>query len=432
MPHVSLIPLVGFRVGDDEVRELGMRMPGLADRAAALRELPALGLLTLAGLLPDDWTCSYQPCEDNHDQIVKQIASQRPTLVALSALTASVLDAYRLSASVRALGIPVVLGGLHATALPDEAAQHCDAVVIGDGEPVWPRVLADAAAGRLRPLYRAERMDLAAAPLPRFDLLAQRPSARFTLQTQRGCPLACDFCAASRLLGPFRTKPASRIEQELAAIRRIDPHPVIELADDNSFVDLRHAEATADRLAAADVRYFSESDWRVGENRPLLDMLAKSGCVQLLVGIESLVFRYPGMGVKQAELDRLLDAVVAIQDAGIAVNGCFIIGAEGETIASIERLVDFLRDAPLADVQLTLQTPFPGSPLYERLKRAGRLLPDRDWSHYTLFDVTYQPDRMSVAQLEHSYREAVAAVFSPAESARRKRIRRQIWNRSAS
>lgn len=124
--------------------------------------------------------------------------------------------------------------------------------------------------------------------------------------------MACDFCGASRLLGSYREKPLSAIRQELEAICRLNPRPLIELADDNTFVERRDADALCEALAACGARYFTESDWRIGERSELLDRLGASGCAQVLVGIESLVFRYPGMGAKQAELDRIIDAVEAI------------------------------------------------------------------------------------------------------------------------
>jgi radical SAM superfamily enzyme YgiQ (UPF0313 family) len=150
--------------------------------------------------------------------------------------------------------------------------------------------------------------------------------------------------------------------------------------------------------------------------------------VQGLVGIESLVFRYPGMGEKQAELDRMIDAVHAIQEAGVAVNGCFIVGAAGETRASLDRLVAFLLNSPFAEIQVTLQTPFPGTALHRRLHRQGRLLEDRGWPYYTLFDVTYRPDLLSVAELERGFREVLAQVFSADAAARRNAVRHKVWH----
>ncbi len=142
-----------------------------------------------------------------------------------------------------------------------------------------------------------------------------------------------------------------------------------------------------------------------------------------------MIFRYPGMGKKNAELARIMDAIAAIQAAGVAVNGCFIVGAEGETRASLDRLTNFLLEAPFAEIQLTLQTPFPGTTLYAKLHEQGRLLAARPWSHYTLFDVTYQPDQLSVAELETGFQEVLRHVFAREATLRRDAIRKQIWSR---
>src|SRR5262249_35852575 len=143
--------------------------------------------------------------------------------------------------------------------------------------------------------------------------------------------------------------------------------------------------------------------------------------------IESLVFRHPGMGPKQAELPRIMAALDAIQSVGVVVIGCFIVGCDGETHDSLDRLAAFIQASQLADVQLTLQTPFPGTALRRRLEREGRLLPGRGWSHCTLFDLTYRPDAMSVGELESAFRDLVRRVFAPGESARRQAIRKRVW-----
>lgn len=228
-------------------------------------------------------------------------------------------------------------------------------------------------------------------------------------------------------MGPFREKPIDKIHAELGELRRLSKHIWLELADDNTFALRRDADELLQVLSNANVRYFTEADWRIGERPEVLSKLAASGCVQVLVGIESLVFRYPGMGAKQAELDRIMDAVGAIQDAGVVVNGCFILGAEGETDASIDRLAEFILESPLAEVQLTLQTPFPGTALYRKLQSERRLLAERGWSYYTLFDVTYQPDRMGAEELEAGFERACRMVFSPSASRRRDELRKSIW-----
>lgn len=433
MPHVSFVPLSGFRVREEELLALGMSLPGLKPRAKALGELPALGLLTLAGLLPDDWTCCYQPLDRYRPEAVEQIASQQPTFVAISALTASIEEAYQLCQGLRQRHIPTVLGGLHVTACAEEASRFADSIVIGSGEAVWPDLLQDTLSGRLAPIYRAPRQPATSAnkwALRRFDLIGPNPP-RFTLQTARGCPLACDFCGASRILGPFREKPLMAIQTELEAICRLNSRPLLELADDNSFAGGRDIQSFFEVLEKSGVRYFTECDWRIGERPEVLKGLAASGCVQVLVGIESLVLRYPGMGGKQAELARIMAAIERIQDAGVAVNGCFIVGADGETRASIDRLASFIRESPLAEVQITLQTPFPGTALHHRLSQQGRLLPDRGWSHYTLFDVAYQPDQLTVADLEQGFRDLLRFTYSAECTARRTSIRKRILRERA-
>jgi radical SAM superfamily enzyme YgiQ (UPF0313 family) len=428
MPHVAFVPFTGFRVREEEMRALGMSLPSLRQRADAIGQLPALGLLTLAGLTPPHWHCTYHETGDRAAEVAARLIDSQPDLVAISALTASIEEAYRFSGTLRRAGLRVVLGGLHATALPDEALLHADAVVCGEGEPVWPQVLAEVESRSLKRRYGpGAAFDLGQSPVPCYDLLGSVPRPRFTLQTQRGCPFACEFCAASRLLGTFREKPLANIERELAAIATLDDNPLLELADDNTFAGERDPGPLFDAFARAGARYFTEVDWRIGERPEVLAGLAASGCVQVLIGLESLVFRHPGMGAKQAELRRMLDAIQAIQEAGVAVIACFIVGCDGETRASLDRLARFILDQPFADVQLTLQTPFPGTALHRRLARAGRLLPERGWSHYTLFDVTYQPDLLSVAELETGFRHLVQSVFSKEASAARSAVRRGVW-----
>jgi len=428
MPHVTFVPMTGFRVRESEMRKLGMSLPGLKARAQAISELPALGVLTLAGLTPEPWTCSYRGTAQCSDAAVAEIIADKPDLVAISALTASIEEAYELSGRLQAHGIRVVMGGLHVTACPEEAEARCDAIIVGRGESVWQNVLHDTTSGQLQKRYVVDRGMLPLWPTPRLDLLPHTPS-RFTLQTQTGCPFSCGFCGASRLLGKFYEKPVANIRSELAAIRKVHSRPLIELADDNTFAGSRNVDEFFDVFQESKARWFTEADWRIGERPEILKRLASAGCMQVLVGIESLVFRYPGMGDKQAELNRIMDAVSAIQDAGVAVNGCFIAGADGETQDSLQRLTDFVLDSPLAEVQITLQTPFPGTALHRQLSSQGRLLTERGWSAYSLFDVTYRPDKMTVAELEAGFRRVLQDLFSAEAAIRRDGIRRDIMRK---
>jgi radical SAM superfamily enzyme YgiQ (UPF0313 family) len=406
---------------------LGMRLPGLKRRAEALAGLPALGLLTLAGMTPDTWTCSYHPSSDT-ETLVDDVVATDPDLVAVSALTASVIEAYEFCDQMKAHGLPTVIGGLHATVLPQEAASRATSVCVGDGESSWLRILKDATDRNLQSIYKPEKVfDLKNCPRPRFDLLGKKSPQRWTIQTQRGCPWACEFCGASRLLGPARFKPVQHIAEELALISGLDSSPWLELADDNTLAGRKDPFELLETIGSAGIKYFTESDWRIGEDPKLVQALADSGCVQVLVGIESPTHIYPGMGKKQTETLRMMDAIDAIQNAGIVANGCFIAGADGETDQSLDAMANFINSSNLAEVQLTLQTPFPGTGLYRRFKKDGRLLADRDWSYYTLFDVVYQPESMSVEQLEAGFLRTLATVFSESAAAKRTSLRRRIW-----
>ncbi|MCC9644388.1 B12-binding domain-containing radical SAM protein [Rhodopirellula sp. JC740] len=427
----------GLRVGHEALLERGLRLPGLSRRATALSQLPPLGLLTLAGLVPDDWDVGLVLDDGVVEEAtaVDQILSAgehgasengQPDLVAFSALTPSADRACRLSERLRKRGITTIIGGLHATAAPDHCQPHFDVVVRGDGEPSFERLLIDFRGDRMQPEYQSRgHYSLSDSPMPRWDLLGDHAPPRYTVQSMRGCPWSCSFCAASRLLGPARVKPDVLFERELAAITSRQSRPWIELADDNTFASDRDHSWMLDALQRHGARWFTESDWRIALRPKLLRQIAESGCRQILVGLESNVFRYPGMGAKTADWDRMMEAVLAIQDAGIVVNGCFIVGAEGETPASIERLGDFLDEAPLGEVQLTLQTPFPGIGLYQSLLKAGRLLPG-DFARYTLFDVVYQPDQMTAVQLQDSFDELVGRVYRPEAQSRRDQIQKSI------
>ncbi|MEM9366293.1 MAG: hypothetical protein AAGD07_09860 [Planctomycetota bacterium] len=209
------------------------------------------------------------------------------------------------------------------------------------------------------------------------------------------------------------------------AITAQRPRAWLELADDNTFALQREHEPLLDLLRTSGTRWFTESDWRLGTQPKLCESLAESGCQQVLVGMESTVFQYPGMGAKRTNWDAMMDATAAIQGCGVVVNACFIVGADGETQASIRRLTEFLCTAPFGEVQVTLQTPFPGTPLYRQLERDGRLR-CTDFTKHTLFDVTYQPRDLLAEDLQTAFHELVACVYSREQQSRRAEVVKSI------
>lgn len=424
--RIGLIAMSGVRVRTEELAELGVTLPGFVNRGKVIASLPSLGLLTVAALTPPDVEVAYVeydalPSEDE--------PLERFDLVGISSFTARIDAAYRLADRYRAMGVPVVLGGLHVSLMPDEAAAHADAIVLDGAEGAWPALVADFRAGRMKPRYQGLRKGMFTPErhvVPRFDLLRGRPYNRVTVQTSRGCPINCEFCAASlRITSSYQQKPVDLVMKELRAVMEVAESPFLEFADDNTFVNRKWGKALLREMAPLGLHWFTETDISVAEDPELLDLMAEAGCRQILIGLESPSAEgLSGLDPhdwKAKRFDRYLAAISRIQAAGVSVNGTFVLGLDTQTPAVFAELRDFVRASNLLEVQLTVQTPFPGTPLYDRLKREGRLLRDRYWDRCTLFDVNYRPKQMSVEELEEGFRWLAGEVYSDRDFNRRKR-----------
>lgn len=424
--RVGLIAMSGVRVRTKELAELGVTLPGFVNRGKVIASLPSLGLLTVAALTPPDIEVEYLEFDDLP---ADDEALERFDLVGISSFTARIEATYRLADRYRAMGVPVVLGGLHVSLLPDEAEGHADAIVVDGAEGAWPELIADFRAGRMKKRYRGLRKGVFSPEnyaVPRFDLLQGRPYNRVTVQTSRGCPIHCEFCAASiRITSSFQQKPVDLVLEELRAVTRVVDIPFVEFADDNTFVNKKWGKALLRGMEPLGLHWFTETDVSVADDPELLDMMAKAGCRQILVGLESPnasgLHGLDPHDWKAKRFDKYLSAIERIQAAGISVNGTFVLGLDTHTPAVFAELRDFIRTSNLLEVQLTVQTPFPGTPLYERLKQDGRLLWDRFWDRCTLFDVNYRPKHMSVEELEEGFRWLARDVYSDKEFNRRKR-----------
>ncbi|WP_040593058.1 B12-binding domain-containing radical SAM protein [Schlesneria paludicola] len=400
---IGLIAMSGVRAWDPELLELGLSMPGFVERKTVIAQLPSLGLLTLAGLTPRHDDVSYH---ELFDIAQDPLPNDDFDLIAISSFTAQIEDAYQVADGYRARHVPVVLGGLHVSSLPEEALLHADAIVIGEAEEVWPIIVEDARRGELKRVYRPSRpWRLVDSPIPRFDLLDPEKYNRITVQTSRGCPWKCDFCASSILIAPhYQVKPVSRVVEEIRRIKSIWPRPFIEFADDNTFVNKKHSKLLMRALIPERIRFFTETDLSFADDPDLIALARDAGCRQVLIGFESpTLLGLDGMELhcnwKLKQQERSLAAIERIQSAGITVNGCFILGLDGQTPEVFGQILEFVKQSGLYDVQVTLQTPFPGTPLYDRLRREGRLFENRYWEKCTLFDLTHEPQGMSSGEL---------------------------------
>ncbi len=430
--NIALIAMSGIRACDTELLQLGLTLPGFVERSKTIASLPSLGLLTLAALTPPEHAVSYLEVPD-----LAQLAALPSgfDLVAISSYSAQIGEAYELARRYRAAGVPVVLGGPHVSALPDEAAAYADAVVVGEGELHWPQVLADAAQHRLAARYedRQRSYDLATAPVPAFELLDMSKYNRLTVQTSRGCPHRCEFCASSVLLTErYKQKPIRNVIAELDRILQLWPHPFVEFADDNACVNKAYWKDLLGQLGERRFKWFAETDLSVSEDPALLELMREHGCAQLLIGLESPVEAgLAGLDLhgdwKRRHFPRYREAIRAIQARGITVNGCFVVGLDGHTPAIFDQIIDFVRETELYEVQVTLLTPFPGTPLYARLAQEGRLLEPGAWHKCTLFDVNFRPANMSPQELMAGFKRLVVELYGDEFTAWRRSQFKKHW-----
>jgi len=427
MKRIGLIAMSGVRAHNEELTRLGLTLPGFVDRNRIIASLPSLGLLTLAGLTPRKFDVEYHEIADLRKETE---LPEHFDLVAISTFTAQLKEAWRIADLYRGKNIPVVMGGIPVSSLPEDTKEHCTSVVVGEGEPLWPEVLDDFERGRLKPFYvQTPRggYDLREGPMPRFDLLDPDQYNRITVQTSRGCPHRCDFCASSILLTPrYKLKPVEKVIAEIHEIKKIWPRPFIEFADDNSFVHREHYKRLLRELAKERLRWFTEADVKVAEDDELLGLMRDSGCQQVLIGLESpRIASLDGLELhnnwKLHQRDSYLAAIRKIQSYGITVNGCFILGLDGDTPEVFDDVFNFVRESGLYEVQVTFLTAFPGTPLYHRLKQEGRIIRDRAWELCTLFDINFTPKNMSVEQLQSGFLHLVKRLYSTEETNDRRR-----------
>ena len=360
-------------------------------------QMQPLSMAVLASLMPPDVeTCFF-------DDRMEAIDYDDPTdLVVISVETFTALRAYRIAAQFRVQGVPVVLGGYHVTLIPEEAAQYADAIVVGDAEPIWNTLIADARRGQLREQYDGRGQRELRDVRPDRSIFGNRNYQNITLvEYARGCNFRCDFCSITAFHKAAQShRPARDVaeEMETSGSRRFF------VVDDNVVSEPSKARELCREITPLGINWVGQASIHIAQDDELLELMAQSGCRGVLIGMESINqqnLKEMGKDWNTAQLT-YSQSLQQFRKHGLAVYGTFVFGYEHDDWNVIRESVAFAREHKLFLAAFNHLVPFPGTPLYQRLNAQGKLLQERWWldSEGRVGDVTFRPARMSPSQLE--------------------------------
>ena len=380
-----------------------------------------IGLLILAALTPDEHEVVM--VDENMENIP---FDEKWDLVGITAMTQQATRAYSIAKRFRKSGVHTVIGGIHATVMPREAAQHADTIFVGEAENAWPVFIDEFISGSPRTVYEQSDfppVDIRTLPVPRYNMLAKYNYPVVFVQTTRGCPHDCEFCVASNIYGKaFRRKDESQVIAEILEVKKHWRHAQVGFADDNMFVNRKFSKSLVARFKEIFFSWFAVCDISIGDDDGFLRELHESGCRTLLIGFES---------VRKENLTNLHEShwkekkhslyeyyISRIQGQGIGVYGSFIFGMDEDDEQIIDDTIAFIIDNNLIGGHATIMTPYPGCRLRTRFEKEGRILHDH-WDEYTLWNSVIRHPRLSTEQLENGVMKLFRSVYG--EDANKKR-----------
>lgn len=371
-------------------------------------KFPLLSTSLLAGLTPPQHQIRII------DESLSEIDfDQEVDLVAITAITPLAPRGYEIGDQFRKRRKKVIMGGIHASWLPEEAKTHSGSVVIGEADEIWGEILQDAEKGDLKPFYQQrERTNLSHLPIPRRDLFPSKGYLFHNLiQTTRGCPFDCEFCSVTALHGKsYRMRPVAEIEKEIQSLDRSKAY--IFFVDDNLVGNLPHARELLTMLSSYRLRWVSQGPIYIAEDEEMISLMARAGCHGLFIGFESLRegnLRLMGKWINRVEAYER--GIQKLHDAGIGVYGSFVFGYDYDDRSVFDEFLEFANRNRIEGAFLPILTPFPGTRIYQRLKQEGRLLTE-DWSKYDMATVVFQPKRMTVEELQEGFWKVNRSFYS--------------------
>lgn len=376
-------------------------------KLSALISYAPLTLATLSALVPDDLHCRV----DVYDEIIGPIPDRpkRYDIVAITLQTSCAPRAYALADRFKKQGAYIVMGGYHPTYMPQEALQHADTVIIGAAEYAWPRFLRDFSVGTPERVYDMQKVSGADIKAPDRSVIPKRKYLRYpAVIANRGCPNNCEFCVISNMWRHCSARPIPDVIEEIKGLKS----KIIVFFDPNFFGARDYSIALMKELAKLKIRWAGSATIGAAFDSELMALAKESGCAGLLVGLESLNPDTLIQSHKQFnDPHRYKEAIAIMQSYGISVNGCFILGLDGDTeelLRSLPAQVNYLN---LNIARFAVLTPVPNSPLYRRLESEGRLITS-DWSRYNQHEAVFVPTNMSAERLNEIYRSVWKETYS--------------------
>jgi len=385
-----------------------------SDQTSSFLPVPSLTLMQLAALTQEkfdiialDNPINIEPCGDFD-------------LIAISTVTPLAKYVYKIADEFRRREIKVVIGGYHASALPHEAKEHADSVVIGEADEIWPQLLKDFENGKLKSFYYQEKpVDLNKLPSPKRDIFNKNNKNLAPIQVSRGCPIGCEFCAITNMgfRNIYRTRPIEQVIEEVESI----PQKYLWFCDPSLTIDVNYVKQFFKGVKSFDKKLLKcNGNINVlAKDDELLKLASEAGCLEWLVGFESISQKsLDSIGKTTNKVDKYKQAVKKIHDYGMEVRGEFIFGFDFDASDIFEKTYESIQEIEIDNPTLNILTPYPGTPLFTRLDKEGRIL-TKDWSKYNLWNVVFKPKNMSPDELQAGTRNLNKKIFSTSNTVKR-------------
>jgi len=388
-----------------------------------------LNLAICAALVPKDWNV----------EIIDECATDQPhqpradcDLVGIGAMTTQAPRAYALADEYRKLGVKVILGGIHPSAMPEEAGRHADVVAVGEAEATLPTIIADFQAKRLKGVYHWRDYPTAEIATPRKDLLNPKDYLVFNpIQTTRGCPHGCSFCTTSAIFGrKFRQRNIDDIVEEIRAAMETFGSKTFIFSDDNFAGNRQWAYELCQKLIPLKINWASQCEIMISESDKLLAAMRASGCIGLILGLESVSpDTLRDAGKRFVKADTYTWRIKKIASYNISLWGAFIFGFDHDDWKTCLNTCRFAQRADLSMACFPILTPYPGTEMFRRYSEQGRIL-TTDWTKYNGSTVVFQPERFTIQQLRHAQLSAFHEFYHPRSAFKRLKIlpfKKRAW-----